>query len=143
MTIERLGLDPPPTCPIGWQPDALTPVFFGFRDLGPADGAPVDLRVLFPTVDEDPATATILAGCGGYPLILLAHGHCFGDPDNYLRWLQLPAQLARAGYVVVVPRLAGIETGTHPATPDHPDLLTHGCVHTVASDRAVPVCTTL
>jgi pimeloyl-ACP methyl ester carboxylesterase len=132
MTIERAALDPPPTCPIGWQPDALSPVFFGFRDLGPAGGAPVDLRVFFPSVDDDPTTATILAGCGGYPLILLAHGHCFLDRANYLRWFQLPAQLARAGYVVVVPRLPDIENGTHPATPDHPDLLTLNIVLTWA-----------
>ena len=128
MTIERLGLDPPPTCPIGWQPDALTPVFFGVRDIGPAGGAPVELRVFFPSVDGDPATATILAGCGRYPLIMFGHGHCVRDQDNYRRWFHLPSQLARAGYVVVVPRLSGIEVGTHPATPDHPDLATQHAV---------------
>lgn len=38
MTIERASLEPPPTCRIDWQPDALTQVFFGFRDLTPATG---------------------------------------------------------------------------------------------------------
>ncbi len=123
-SASAAGLPPPPTCPIGWQPDALTPVFFGVRDFGPSTGAPVDLRVFFPSVEGEPTTASILAGCGRYPLIVLAHGHCVGDANIYLRWFRLPAQLARAGYVVVVPLLAGISSGVHPAVPDHPDLPT-------------------
>lgn len=120
--VRAAGLDPPGSCPIGWQPDALTPVFFGLRDFGPGTGAPVNLRIFFPSLDDGPETASVLAGCGRYPLILFAHGHCFPDANNYLRWFRLPAQLARAGYVVVVPRLGGIASGIHPASPDHPDL---------------------
>lgn len=113
-------LPPPATCPIGWQPTALTPVFYGVRDYGPADGAPLDLRVFFPSLDGSVFTAPILAGCGRYPMILLAHGDCEGDPDIYTKWFTLPAQLARAGYVVIVPQLPGI--GEDPSTENHPAL---------------------
>jgi dienelactone hydrolase len=109
-------VDPIPTpdsCPIGWQPNALAPVFHGVRDLGPTDGAPVPLRIFFPSLDGNPWGAAMLKGCGRYPLILFAHGHCHPDPANYTKWYLLPAQLARAGYVVVVPQLANI--GSHPS----------------------------
>lgn len=112
---------PPPTCPIGWQPQALAPVFWGVRSLGPADGAPVDLRIFFPSLDGAVESAPLLEGCGRYPLVLFAHGHCQQDADHYLRWFLIPAFLARSGYVVVVPRLAGNEGGNNPSVPEHPD----------------------
>jgi Alpha/beta hydrolase family len=98
----------PATCPIGWQPGALTPVFYGFRDYDQARGAPGKVRVFFPSLDGSPQNAEILQGCGRYPVVLFAHGSCPQDVDHYLRWFQLPAQLARGGYVVVVPNLDGI-----------------------------------
>jgi len=121
---------PPSTCPIGWQPAALTPVFYGYSDyasgwtLEPGNAAEVDrgggggvvrpppanMRVFFPTLDGSPQDAAILQGCGPCPLILFAHGDCEGDPDHYLKWYFLPAQLARAGYVVAVPQLPDIST---------------------------------
>src|SRR4029450_10313809 len=94
-------------CPIGWQPSALTPVFHGYRTYGPADGAPAQLRVFYPSADWPDSNVLMLEGCGSYPVILFAHGHCPGDNHPY-RWFRLPAQLARSGYVVVVPELAGI-----------------------------------
>jgi hypothetical protein len=111
-------LPPGLECPIGWQPGALTPVFYGVRDLGTADGAPSPLRVFFPSLDGDVFTASMLEGCGRYPVILFAHGHCEGDADAFRRWFLLPAQLARSGYVVVVPELPAI--GAHPSGEDHP-----------------------
>ena len=57
--------------------------------------------------------APMLAGCGHYPLVLFLHGGC-GETDHYLSWFRLPAQLARCGYVVAVPRLSGIESGSRP-----------------------------
>lgn len=123
-------LPPPATCPIGWQPQALTPVFYGARDLGTADGAPVDLRVWFPSLDGAVWSAPLLEGCGSYPLVILCHGHCTGDPVPHQRWFLLPAQLARSGYVVVVPFLGGVSAGVHPSTPGHPDLATLEAVHT-------------
>lgn len=119
-----MRLPPPATCPIGWQPAALTPVFFGARSLGPADGAPVPLRIFFPSLDGAVETAPLLEGCARYPLIVFAHGHCIGDADHYRRWFRLPAQLARSGYVVVVPQFAGISGGQSPSVDAHPDLAT-------------------
>jgi hypothetical protein len=106
-------LPPSAGCPIGWQPSALTPVFYGIRDYDPAFGAPARLRVFFPSLDGAVLDAPILEGCGRYPLILFAHGHCQGDANQFLHWFHLPAQLARSGYVVVVPQLTAI--GTHPS----------------------------
>ncbi|MDQ6650438.1 MAG: alpha/beta hydrolase [Actinomycetota bacterium] len=117
-------LPPPATCPISWQPQALTPVFYGARSLGPAEGAPVPLRIFFPSLDGAVESAPLLEGCARYPLVVLAHGNCNGDPNHYRRWYRLPAQLARSGYIVVVPLLAGIAGGTHPSAENHPDLAT-------------------
>ena len=130
--VDHGPLPPPATCPINWQPQALAPVFWGVRSLGPADGAPVDLRIFFPSLDGSVETAPILAGCGRYPLILFAHGHCSGDTDHFRRWFLIPAMLARSGYVVVVPRLAGNASGTSPSVPEHPDEATLDAVATWA-----------
>ena len=93
-------------CPISWQPAAVAPVFYGFRDYDAADGAPGPCRVFFPSLDGSPESAEILTTCGRYPLVLFAHGDC-SEPEHYKKWLLLPATLARAGYVVAVPRLSG------------------------------------
>lgn len=98
----------------------MTPVFHGYREYGPGQGnAPLPSRVFFPSIDTSPASAAILAGCGRYPTILFSHGHCIGDErNNYQRWVLLPAQLARAGYVVIVPQIPDIgiiPSREHPA----------------------------
>ncbi|MEV7226189.1 PASTA domain-containing protein [Polymorphospora sp. NPDC051019] len=112
---------PPASCPIGWQPSALTPVFHGMREYSPAEGAPTRVRVFFPSLDGAVATAPILDGCGRYPLIIFAHGHCANDPNHFRKWIQLPAQLARSGYVVAVPELTHIsilpQNASHPSVP--------------------------
>jgi hypothetical protein len=95
-------------CSIPWRPNSLAPVFYGMRDVGPTDGAPATARV-------SPEGAAILTDCGSYPLIVFAHGHCKDDTDHYLKWIELPAQLARAGYVVAVPQLPEIAGGTSPS----------------------------
>jgi hypothetical protein len=110
---------PPANCPISWQPSALAPVFYGVRDYGTAERAPGPCRVFFPSLDGAVFDAPILEGCGRYPLILFAHGHC-DESEHYKKWFVLPAQLARSGYVVVVPELPAI--GTHPSTDNHPAL---------------------
>jgi hypothetical protein len=107
-------IPPLDVCPIGWQPSGLTPVFYGFRDYDETQGAPGKVRVFFPSLDGSPQHADVLQGCGRYPVVLFVHGDCEGDPDHYLRWFQLPAQLARAGYVVAVPQLPGIIAGNQP-----------------------------
>ncbi|MCW5983562.1 MAG: hypothetical protein KIT09_36060 [Bryobacteraceae bacterium] len=118
----QVRIPPPASCPIGWQPAALTPVFYGARNHTPADGAPVPLRVFFPSLDGSVFTAPILDGCGRYPLILFVHGHCAGDVEHYKKWFHLPGQLARSGYVVVVAEMAAIQGGIHPSADNHPDL---------------------
>jgi pimeloyl-ACP methyl ester carboxylesterase len=128
-------IPPPETCPIGWQPSVLAPVFYGIRDYGPARdvvarakriatrprpdvvdlGAPTRIRVFFPSLDGAVWDAPILEGCGRYPLIVLAHGNC-AEPagDHYTKWYQLPVHLARSGYVVAVPLLSGTAGGAYP-----------------------------
>lgn len=110
---------PPPSCPIGWQPQPLAPVFYGKRDVGPADGAPLTTRISFPSLDGAVWSAPLLEGCGRYPLVVFVHGHCQGDPDHFERWWHLPDQLARSGYVVAVPQLSH---GSFPWADDHAEL---------------------
>lgn len=121
-TLPRLfGGLPPATCPIGWQPSVVAPVFYGVRDYAPDDGAPARMRVFFPSLDGAIHSAPILEGCGRYPLVLFAHGNCSED-DHHLDWFEFPAQLARSGYVVAVPALPGIAGGLGPWSDDHPDM---------------------
>ncbi|MEO6501133.1 MAG: tachylectin-related carbohydrate-binding protein [Jatrophihabitantaceae bacterium] len=97
------------SCPIGWQPSALAPVFYGYREYTAANGAPLTVRVYFPSVDGSPDSASPLLGCGRYPLIMFCHGSCPVEANQYQKWFELPAQLARAGYVVAVPQIIGID----------------------------------
>jgi dienelactone hydrolase len=96
-------------------------VFYGIRDYGAGDGAPVPLRVFFPSLDGSVFDAPIFEGCGRFPAIQFAHGHCArAGAAHHKRWHDLPVQLARSGYVVVVPELPAM--GTHPSAEDHPAL---------------------
>lgn len=123
--------DIPIPCPIDWAPSVFTPVFYGYRDheltlpppepeLAPiASAAPGDLaiplpgsmearcRVFYPSLDGSPPDAPVLTGCATTPLIVFSHGQCAPGgqiPGNFHHaWYELPATLARAGYVVVVP----------------------------------------
>lgn len=123
-------------CSLGWRPNAYTPVFWGYEHisripevmaftLNPAlsDAAiqppPVDMRVYFPSLDGSPQHAELLKDCGAYPLVLFIHGQCEENPgSHYLQWHLLPMQLARCGYVVVVPSY-GL---TRPFSEEHLDL---------------------
>lgn len=123
-------LDTPAPCALGWIPSVFTPVFYGYRDhdlslaapvvaeLSATDALPLGslpiagsidatCRVFYPSLDGSPHDAPPRTGCSTTPLIVFAHGQC--DPGNvpsdfYLAWYELRATLARAGYVVVVPR---------------------------------------
>jgi hypothetical protein len=107
------------SCPIAWQPNALAPVFYGYRDYGVAEGSPTGVRVFFPSLDGSPDSGEILQDCGRYPIILFAHGNCDRDSDEYLKWFEVPAQIARAGYIVAAPRLPQVEGGgTLPSEAD-------------------------
>jgi alpha/beta superfamily hydrolase len=97
--------DPAESGGIDWIPDVLHPVFYGYRDLGTADGAPGTLRIWYPTYEGFTDGAPILKLCvGRWPVVLFLHGQppC-PDPNYYQRWTTLPSVLARSGYVVVVP----------------------------------------
>jgi acetyl esterase/lipase len=107
-------------CPLDWSPNALAPVFWGLRTYDESHGAPVPTRVYFPSVTGSPESnsESILTGCGRYPVVLFAHGDCHEDQDHFAKWIQLPAQLARSGCVVIVPQLPSITT--NPSVPSHP-----------------------
>jgi hypothetical protein len=109
------------SCPVGWRPSVLGPVFYGYEDASEATGAPGPLRVYYPSLDGAVDGAPFLEHCRRYPLVLFLHGHC-DEAEHYKKWFLLPAQLARSGYVVVVPALPDIAVGIHPANEDHPDL---------------------
>lgn len=122
------GIHETAPCPLGWAPSVFTPVFSGYRDhaltLHPpqvlasaADSAArstmpgaidVSCRVFYPTLDGSPSGAQPLTGCAQTPLVIFSHGMCAPNgsipSDFYLAWYELPTTLARAGYVVVVPR---------------------------------------
>lgn len=110
----------------------FTPVFYGYRDHDLSLPAPqivttsgvatavatrppiagsiaAKCRVFYPSLDGSPSNAPPLSGCATTPLIVFSHGQC--NPGNvpddfYLAWYEIPAMLARAGYVVLVPQYA-------------------------------------
>ena len=121
-------VDCPAPCALGWIPSVFTPVFYGYRDhelvlppqqvatqtltAGPitTTGVPgsieVRCRVFYPTLDGAPADAPPLTGCAQTPLIVFSHGQCGSPPfpDLQVAWYELASTVARAGYVVVVPK---------------------------------------
>jgi pimeloyl-ACP methyl ester carboxylesterase len=117
-----LPKNPRSSCPIGWQPCALRPVFWAFKDYGPNDGAPVPLRMFYPTLEGSPQNAQLLEGCGRYPAALFLHGHCTeggvnGSVDQYLRWEQLGMVLAKSGYISVMPQILDVGSVTGDGPP--------------------------
>ena len=130
-------LEPPPaSCPISWQPSVTAPVFYGTRDYGPPTFSmfriglppvtrwpPGTFRVFFPSLGGSPQYGAMLEPCGRYPLIMFLHGQCTADaPYNYTKWYELPAELARSGYVVVVPHLPHTGKDSQAPGPQHPDI---------------------
>ena len=117
-----------PNCPINWAPSLTAPVFYGYMDYGECSGASCisavprlapgavppsiydqvrpAMRVYYPTLDGTPSGAAILDLCERFPLVLLVHGDCGGNP--YYQWDLMPAQLARCGYVVAVTQYGGV-----------------------------------
>jgi hypothetical protein len=95
------------------DPDSTAARGTPLRDLGDLHTgvfAPTNMHILFPTLDGSPQNAQILHRCGGFPLVVLAHGQCqSAQAAHFVAWARSPLamQLARAGYVVVVPQLSG------------------------------------
>jgi pimeloyl-ACP methyl ester carboxylesterase len=108
--------------PLSWGPSVLTPVFYGYADYGPSSlgpgsyassrfsGAPVDMRVYYPSLGGSPHCAPFLTGPGRFPLVLLLHGQCNQNTGHYIDWSSttLPAVLARSGFIVAIPNLVGM-----------------------------------
>lgn len=101
-------------------------MFYGYTDYGsPLTNAPEALargitlppepavRVYYPSLEGSPQGAPILSMCEQLPLVLFIHGDCDGVP--YDQWIELPAQLARSGYVVVVTSYGGFLATGDPA----------------------------
>lgn len=102
------------TCPtdaagdggIDWTPDIGHPLFWGFQDLGTAQGAPRNMLIYYPSLEGSPQNAPIHERClTRWPVMLFLHGQppTGITTDYYRKWTLLPAALARCGYVVVVP----------------------------------------
>ncbi len=108
-------------CTIGWQPHAFSPVFYGHREYTPVLSDPASppgkCRIFYPSVDGSPSGAPPLEGCCKYPLIILIHGDCQGDENHYKKWFLLPAQLARSGYIVLVPSVPSVNSVPHSEHP--------------------------
>lgn len=105
---------------IHWTPDVGAPVFYGHQDFTPADGAPRDLRVYYPSVEGVPTDAPLLTRClVQWPVVLFLHGQppgdLVGELEYHLRWSRVAGVLARSGYVVVVPSV------NHHQVPRDPD----------------------
>lgn len=102
--------DPDDPTNVDWTPDVGHPVFWGFQDLGPADGAPREMRVFYPTYEGFTDRPPILKVClNQWPVVLFLHGQPpTGIPfaGYHRRWDQFGAALARCGHVVVVPNHA-------------------------------------
>ncbi|MCW5853805.1 MAG: hypothetical protein KIT87_27305 [Anaerolineae bacterium] len=117
-TADQQGMrkDLPPKCGINWKPSVLLPVSSHSEFFDASSGAPGPLQVFYPSLGRfaDAPVTSLLDGCGQYPLVIFLHGHRIGDPNVYLRWTRLPSMLARSGYVVVVPRLPGVSSGSSP-----------------------------
>lgn len=111
---DALGgvVSPCPGAEVTWVPDVMHPVNSGFKDFRPEDGAPVPLRVFYPTGDIAPAPgqpAKFLEHCTArWPLVIFLNGEqpcpIPIDLDYFKSWTTQPATLARSGYVVVVPQ---------------------------------------
>jgi hypothetical protein len=85
---------------VSWTPTPLTPVWSGFDDFGPSDGAPADVRVWFPSASSG---GPLLRDHGRFPLVVLVHGQCRQDERHHLHWGPIATSLARSGYIVAAP----------------------------------------
>ena len=120
----------PTSCPIAWVPSVISPVFYGYADYVASSSRvglcinqggsgtlgrrirptappsnPLAVRVYFPSLDGSPQNASLLSGCFRFPLVIFVHGDCGGNP--FEQWVDIPAQLARSGYIVAVTNYGG------------------------------------
>ena len=111
-------LDPRAGCPLSWTPAPLTPVWSGFDDFGTGDGAPMNLRVWFPSLTSG---GSLLRDCGRFPLVVLVNGQCQSATSPHLHWGSIATSLARSGYIVAAPNFGGSINFADEATFDRLD----------------------
>jgi predicted dienelactone hydrolase len=97
-------LAPGSECPVSWTPAPLTPVWSGFDDFGPGDGAPTEIRVWFPSFSSG---GSVLRECGRFPLVVMVNGQCQADANPHLHWGPIATSLGRSGYIVAAPNFGG------------------------------------
>ncbi len=101
------GLNPLADDVVKWVPDVGHPVFWGYQDVGQAEGAPGDIRIYYPSLDGTPQNARIAKQCSTpYPVVLFLHGQPpAGDssPLYHQEFHRIGRDLAKSGYIVVAP----------------------------------------
>jgi pimeloyl-ACP methyl ester carboxylesterase len=112
------GLNPLADDMVKWVPDVGHPVFWGYQDVGAAQGAPGDIRIYYPSLDGTPQNARIAKQCSTpYPVVLFLHGQPpAGDssPLYHQEFHRIGRDLAKSGYIVVAPgRRAGVPDGAN------------------------------
>jgi pimeloyl-ACP methyl ester carboxylesterase len=112
--------DPAESGGIEWTPDVMHPVFWGFQELTPTQGAPVRLRIFYPTYEGFTDGPPILKMCViRWPVVIFFHGQppqgC-NIADYFRQFSLIAAVLARSGYVVIVPEWAA----SRPSEPGVP-----------------------
>ena len=74
--------------PVTWAVDAVHPVLYGAQNLTvAANGAPNDMMVFYPSVDDTPSSAGMLKLCGTrWPVVLFLHGQPpYPAPSDYYK----------------------------------------------------------
>jgi pimeloyl-ACP methyl ester carboxylesterase len=99
--------DPAESGGVTWIPDVAQPVFWGVQNLTASGGAPRDMQIYYPTHHGFTDAPPILKLCvTRWPVVLFLHGQppsAIPVSGWYRKWSQIASNLARCGYVVVVP----------------------------------------
>lgn len=100
--------DPAESGGVDWTPDVLHPVTSDSREITLADGAPLAMRIYYPSLAFNDTHRILKLCLDRWPLVLFLHGlspspPCSTSTLDYLRWRRIPAMLAKSGYVVAVP----------------------------------------
>ncbi len=104
MELQAPAAPGPGEPSVSWTPAPLTPVWSGFDDFGEPDGAPMDIRVWFPSATPG---GPLLRDHGRFPLVVLVHGQCRQEATPHLHWGPIATSLARSGYIVAAPNFGG------------------------------------
>ena len=124
MRNMATGSPPPASCPIGWQPQALAPVFFGARSLGPRTERPCRCGSSSPAWTAPSSRRRSSRAAATTPSSCSATATASATPTTTAVVPAARPSWPAAGYVVVVPTLAGIgrrlqPVGGGPSRPGH------------------------